>query len=114
MLHHTEIVADEEIGQAEITSEFQEQIDDLRLNRDVERRDRFIADDKCGLDRERSRDPDPLPLTAGKLVRIPPRKDRIQADPLHQAADISTFSRRVTMPWATGASPMRSIPACAD
>src|SRR6478735_7430515 len=88
MLHHTEIVADEEIGQAEITFEFQEQIDDLRLNRDVERRDRFIADDELRVDRERPRNPDPLPLTAGKLVRIPAAKGWIQADPLHHGRHI--------------------------
>ena len=73
MLHHAEIVADEEIGQAEIALQLHEQIDDLRLDRDVERRDGFIADDELRLDRERPGNPDPLPLAARELVRIAAR-----------------------------------------
>ena len=41
-----------------------EQVEDLGLNRDVERRDGLVADDQLGRERERPGDPDPLPLTA--------------------------------------------------
>ena len=37
-----EIVGDEEIREAELTLELVEQVDDLRLDRDVERRDRLV------------------------------------------------------------------------
>ena len=37
MLHHREIVADEEIGEAELAPQLGEQVEDLRLHRDVER-----------------------------------------------------------------------------
>ena len=47
-----------------------EQVDDLRLDRDVERGDRLVADDEPRLDRERAGDADPLPLAAGEFVRI--------------------------------------------
>ncbi len=65
-----QIVGDEEIGQPEIVLQILEQIDDLRLNRDVERRDRFVANDEVRLDGEGTRDADALPLPAAELVRI--------------------------------------------
>ena len=47
----------------------QEQVDDLRLDRHVERGDRLVADQHVGLHRERARDRDALALAAGELVR---------------------------------------------
>ena len=70
MLHDAEVVGDEEVGQAELALKPQEQVDDLRLDRHVEGRDRFVAHDQPGLERQRPRDPDPLPLSARELVRI--------------------------------------------
>ncbi len=49
MLHHAQIVTDEEIGQVEIAPQLHEQIQDLRLDRDVERCDRLVADEKARL-----------------------------------------------------------------
>ena len=46
-----------------------EQVDDLRLDRDVERRHRLVGDDEVGVDRERARDADALALAARELVR---------------------------------------------
>ena len=57
-----------------------EQVDDLRLDRHVERRDRLVADDEPRLDRERARDADPLALAAGELVRIAARVLGREAD----------------------------------
>ena len=57
-----------------------EQVDDLRLDRDVERGDRLVADDELRLDRKRARDADALALAAGELVRIAPRVAGAQAD----------------------------------
>ena len=42
--HHAEIVADEEIGQVELAPQLHEQVEHLRLDRDVERGDRLVAD----------------------------------------------------------------------
>ena len=47
-----------------------EHVDDLRLDRHVERRHRLVADQQRRLERERARDADALALAAGELVRI--------------------------------------------
>ena len=57
-------------GQAELVLQLQQQVDDLRLHRDVEGRDRLVGDDALGLDRERPGDADALPLAARELVRV--------------------------------------------
>ena len=43
---------------------------DLRLDRDVERRDRLVGDDELRLQDERARDADALALAARELVRV--------------------------------------------
>ena len=70
MLDDRQIVRDKEIGKPEIALQLLQQIDNLRLNRHVKRRNRLVADDKVGVERERSRDADSLTLSARKLVRI--------------------------------------------
>ena len=50
--------------------EVAEQVEDRRLHRHVEGRDRLVGDQERGRDRERPREPDPLALTAGELVRV--------------------------------------------
>ena len=47
-----------------------DQREDLRLRRDVERRRRLVGDQQRGLEHQRHRDHDPLPLAARQLVRI--------------------------------------------
>ena len=68
--HDREIVRDEEVREPELCLEILEEVDDLRLDRHVQRRHRLIADDQRWLDGERPRDPDALALTARELVRI--------------------------------------------
>ena len=58
-----------------------QQVDDLRLNRHVERRHRLVGDDQPRVDRERAGDADPLPLTTGELVRIAGGVSRGEAHP---------------------------------
>ncbi len=57
-----------------------EQVDDLRLDRHVERGHRLVGDDELGVDRERARDADALALAAGELVRVAVGVIRLQAD----------------------------------
>ena len=66
-----------------------EQVDDLRLDRDVERRDRLVADDEVRVERERAREADALALAAGELVRVARRRVGGQADDLEQLADLA-------------------------
>jgi hypothetical protein len=59
-----EIVGDEEVGEVELLLQQLEQVDDLGLDRDVERLTRIVEDDYVGIERERSREPDSLALAA--------------------------------------------------
>ena len=49
MLHHSQIMGDEDIGEAEPGLEVDQEIEDLGLDRDVEGRDRLVGDDQLGL-----------------------------------------------------------------
>ena len=48
VLHNRQVVRDEEVGEPHRLLELDEQVDDLRLDRHVERRGRLIAYDECG------------------------------------------------------------------
>ena len=80
-------MGDEDVGEAELLLEVVEQVDDLGLDRDVERRDRLVGDDQLRLQREGAGDPDPLPLPAGELVRVAVVVLGAEADALEQLLD---------------------------
>ena len=63
-------MGDEEVGQAELPLEIFEEVDDLGLDRDVERGDGLVGDDQFGRDGEGPGDPDALALAAGELVGV--------------------------------------------
>ena len=84
-----EIVRDEQIRQPELLSGLLHQVDDLRLDRDVQRRYRLVADEKLRLHRECSRDTDALPLATGELMRVPPTRPGRQADTREELATAS-------------------------
>ena len=77
---HGHVVRDEQIGQAHARLQIKHQVDDLRLDRHVERRDRFVGDDQLRLERQRARDADALALAAGELVREALRHLGLKAD----------------------------------
>ena len=77
-------MGDEEVGQAEVVLQVVEQVDDLRLDRHVERADGLVEDDELGLERERAGDPDALALPAGELVREAAEVLALQADAVQQ------------------------------
>ena len=105
MLDDAEIVADEEVGQIEGLSQIHEQVDDLRLDRDVERGDGLVAHQELRVHCERARDADAAPLPAGELVRIAALKVGIEADPRSMSATNSARPDRCTRPCTSGASP---------
>ena len=82
-----EVVRDEDVGQAEVALQVLEQVQDLRLHRDVERRDGLVADDQLRIDGERAGDADALALAAGELVREAVVVLRVEADDLEQLLD---------------------------
>ena len=65
-----EVVGDEHQREVEAILEVDEQVDDLRLDRHVERRDRLVGEDDVRLDGQRPGQTDALALAAGELVRV--------------------------------------------
>ena len=70
VLDRGQVVGDEHVGQVELVLQIAQQVQHLRLNRDIQRRDRLVGDDEPRIERERARDADALALTAAELVRI--------------------------------------------
>ncbi len=88
VVHDAEVVRDEDVRELKLVLEVVEQVDDLRLDRDVECRDRLVGDDQLGAQRERARDADPLALAAGELVREAVDVLRGEPDHLEQLPDL--------------------------
>src|SRR5882672_1313143 len=70
VFHHGEIVRDEDEREVHLAGELREEIDDLRLDGNIERAHRFVGHDKLRLDGERAGDGDALALPSGEFVRI--------------------------------------------
>ena len=79
-------MGDEDVGQPELVLQVVEQVDDLGLDRDVERGDRLVEQHQPRVDRERARDADALALAAGELVREAVDVLGVQPDALEQLA----------------------------
>jgi len=63
--HDREVVCDEHHREAELALHLAQQVEDLRLDRDVERGDGLVGDQQLGFQRQRARDADALALAAG-------------------------------------------------
>jgi len=83
MSHHGEVVRDEDHGQSLLALQLREQVQDLRLHRDVQRRHRFVAYQDARSRNERACNAAALALTAGQLVREMPSQQVRKADALH-------------------------------
>jgi hypothetical protein len=59
-----QIVGEEEERQVEALAQIAEKVEDLRLTRDVERRNRLVGDDQLGIEAERAGDAAALALAA--------------------------------------------------
>ena len=79
-----QVVRDEEIRQLQSLLQVHEQVDDLCLHGDVERRDGFVRDDERRVQRERPREADPLTLPAAELVRVPRELRGVEADEVEE------------------------------
>ena len=84
LLHHAEVVGDEEIGQPQVLLQVLEQVDDLGPDRHVERRDRLVRYHEAGVERQGPGDHHPLPLAAGEGVRVAVGGIARQADQAQQ------------------------------
>jgi hypothetical protein len=65
-----QIVGDEKVCEVLFATQLLEQVHDLSLNRNVERRNRLICNNEIRIDCKRAGDADALSLTTGKFVRI--------------------------------------------
>ena len=79
-MHDPQIVGNEQVGQAQIAPQVHQQVQDLRLNRDIKRRDRLVQDQQGGVEGQRAGDADALALAPGQFMRKPRRLSGRQAD----------------------------------
>jgi hypothetical protein len=70
LAHEPQVVRDEQAREAALARVGAQDLGDLALHRDVERRRDLVADEHARRERERTRDRDALPLAARELVRI--------------------------------------------
>ena len=68
--NHAEVMGDQDHRHVAAALLARQQIEDLRLDGDVERRGRLVGDQQFRLARQRDRNRDPLPHAAGELMRI--------------------------------------------
>src|SRR5215203_3877360 len=70
VLHHGQIVSDEEESDAELVTQLEHGVEDADPDRDVDHRDRLVSDDQPWVERQCPRHSHALALTAAKLMRI--------------------------------------------
>src|SRR4051812_3017857 len=74
-----EVVGDEQVREPELLLQVLEQVEDLGLDRDVERRDGLVTHDQLRVQGQGAGDADALALPAGELVRV--AIDEVGAEP---------------------------------
>src|SRR6185369_7415512 len=77
-------MCNDDVSQAKFGLQVLQQVDDLRLYRNVERRDRLVRNDHLRVERERTGYADALTLTAGKLMGITVVVLRVESGKLEQ------------------------------
>ena len=90
VLDHGKIVRDKNKRQAEPALQIGQKIDDLRLDRNVERRHRFVADDELRLGGECAGDANTLALAAGELMGVAFSMPGLKPDETQQLGDALT------------------------
>src|SRR5690554_3431924 len=84
VLDHTQIMTDEHIGETEPYLKVLQEIENLRLDRDVECTDRLITDHKLRIERKRSRYPDTLSPSAIEFMGECIDQTFAQSNKIHQ------------------------------
>ena len=109
VLDDAHVVGDEHVGQAELALERLEQVEDLGLDRHVERRHRLVADDEVRLEDERPGDADALALAAARTRAGSAGRGTAAGRPCPSSArPWRAARRRVPRPWMRRPSPMLS------
>src|SRR5262249_8827158 len=94
VLHHGEIVGNENVGEAKLALQIAQQVKHLGADRDIERRYWLVANDKLRLDRKGARAGDALALAAGKFMRITAWRPRVKPGPGEETARPPATPRR--------------------
>ena len=84
IMHHAEVVRDENHGDSHIFHQIGEQVENLALDRDIECRDRFIRQQQSRARRYGAGNGDALTLAAGKLMRVLIHVLRAEPHALHE------------------------------
>lgn len=82
-----EVVRDEDHGEIQIAREVGEEVEDLRLDGDVEGGDGFVGNDEFGLGGKGPGDGDALALAAGEFMRVFLHVAGVKADFFHEGCD---------------------------
>jgi len=81
---HRQVVRDEEVGEPQLLLQVGQQVEDLRLDRHVERGDGLVADDEVWLEGDGPRDAHALTLPAGEVAGKPVVVLGIEPDLFHE------------------------------
>ncbi|MPM77690.1 hypothetical protein SDC9_124698 [bioreactor metagenome] len=84
VLYNSQVVRHKEVGKPELFLQFFHQVDNLRLNRNVQCGNRFVTHDQFRLAGKRSCNAQPLALPAAHLVRITVLHGRVQLNGTEQ------------------------------
>ena len=87
VLDDAEIVGDEQIGEIELRLQVLQKVEDLRLNRHVERRHRLVAHHELGAGCQRASNADALSLAAAERVGVALEVLHLETHHLHQLLD---------------------------
>jgi hypothetical protein len=95
MTNHGQVVRDKNQRETELLLQVAQQIDDLGLDRNVERRNRLVADDDARAKDQGACDADALALPAGEFVRVAIKLMAVESNSFDERADpVQPVSRR--------------------
>ena len=95
MFDHRQVMADEDIAEIELAPQLEQQVQDLRLHRHVERRGRLVANHQFGLHHQGSGNRHALALAARQLSRPVVGMARGQPDAFEHVGRLPAALRRV-------------------
>ena len=98
VLHHGQVMGNEDVGQFQLFLEPHQQIENLGLDGHIQRRDRLVADHHLRVDQQGAGDPDPLPLAPRKLMGIAIHVLRAHVHRLQDVGNECTLIRLVDYP----------------
>ena len=91
MFDNPYIMADKKVGQFQFFAQFHKEVQHLSLNRDIQCGNCLIAYNEFGLNGQRPRNTDALPLAAGELVRISSFEARVEPHPQQDVIHIRLY-----------------------